>query len=310
MSEFTNSRLKKNAQIAEALSNLNKKDLYSWRNFGNNYRSNGRLAHSSSNNNLKQLVSPSFPTGPPLKLKSLDSNSNLTRVDSLKDLQKDYQRTKIVTSEINDNIRLKKLDRNQEDLKSNKRTEFLNSFNKNQVDDKNFALNVDRPYLNSARNDYIKKFRDRDSNTESIINDLMKKDSMHITEIDLSQLGLESIINVEKFKFLKILDLSCNKIKNLEYLNFKNLNELRLFANQIEKIGNLDQLKELQSLELQSNRIKKLDNCLSQLKKLEFLRLDQNNLDSIKSSELSSCSNLIYLNVSFNSLETISVILN
>ena len=36
------------------------------------------------------------------------------------------------------------------------------------------------------------------------------------------------------------MDLSCNKIRKIENLNFKHLNELRLFANEIEEVENLD----------------------------------------------------------------------
>ncbi|RMZ96557.1 phosphatase 1 regulatory subunit 7-like [Brachionus plicatilis] len=308
MSEFTNLRLKKNAKIAETLSNFSKKDLYSWKNVGSLTRSNARPIQSSSNNNLNQLTSPSFPTAPPSKLKSLDSNFVIKRTNSLKDLQQSNLRAKIIPRANTAKTRLKRLDLNRDqDDNSNKRTEFLTSFNSSQIAEKDLEIISDRPYLNSARGNYIKKF-DRNSNTESVLKDLMKQDCLYMTEIDLSQLNIESIVNVEKFKFLKILDLSCNKIKKIENLNFKSLNELRLYANQIEIIENLEQLIELQSLELQSNRIKKIGNSLSKLKKLEFLRLDQNNLNAIKSSELTFCSNLIYLNVSCNNLESIGFI--
>ena len=66
-------------------------------------------------------------------------------------------------------------------------------------------------------------------------------------------------------------------------------------------------LTELQSLQLQSNEIKKVNKGLSSLKKLEYLRLDQNKLEVITTNEIASCSNLIYLNVSHNKLESISV---
>jgi hypothetical protein len=37
-----------------------------------------------------------------------------------------------------------------------------------------------------------------------------------------------------------MFDLSCNKIRKIENMNFKHLNELRFFANEIEEVENLD----------------------------------------------------------------------
>ncbi|CAF0966306.1 unnamed protein product [Brachionus calyciflorus] len=302
MSEFANLRMKKNAEIAEALSNFNKKDLYSWKP-NNLIRSNVKLTNSPSNSNINNLSSPLFPAPPP-KLKSLDSNLVIKRTTSLKDL--DQKKTNLETRAATGNVKLKKLDfflDKQEKLEKQKfGNEFLTSFkNQNNAD-------LERPYLNSARDGYIKKYN-KNCDIDSVIESIMKKDPLTLTEIDLSQFNLTSIHNLTKFKNLKILDLSCNKLTKLENLNFEKLIELRLFANQIESIEGLDQLKDLQSLQLQSNKIKSLDSkSLNQMKKLEFLRLDQNCIDSIKISDLASCSNLIYLNVSYNNLESLGFV--
>lgn len=66
-------------------------------------------------------------------------------------------------------------------------------------------------------------------------------------------------------------------------------------------------LPELQSLQLQANRIKKVNKGLAHLKKLEYLRLDQNEIELINTGEISSCSNLIYLNLSHNKIESLTV---
>ncbi len=110
----------------------------------------------------------------------------------------------------------------------------------------------------------------------------------------------------------------------------KFLIELRLFANEIEVVENLQKclffklffltnfkstlenfcyfsLPDLQSLQLQSNKIKRLNKGLFFLRKLEYLRLDQNKLVQIEPSEISACSNIIYLNISHNKLESIAV---
>ncbi len=39
-----------------------------------------------------------------------------------------------------------------------------------------------------------------------------------------------------------MIDLSCNKIRKIENMSFKHLNELRLFANEIEEVDNMDKL--------------------------------------------------------------------
>jgi Leucine-rich repeat (LRR) protein len=63
----------------------------------------------------------------------------------------------------------------------------------------------------------------------------------------------------------------------------------------------------LLSLQLQLNRIKKLDRGLYYLKNLQVLRLDKNKLQSISQTEIVSCSNLIYLNISDNNISSITV---
>ncbi len=66
-------------------------------------------------------------------------------------------------------------------------------------------------------------------------------------------------------------------------------------------------LTDLQSLQLQANQIKKLNKGLSALRKLEYLRLDQNSLHSISSHEIACCPNLIYLNISQNTIDSLTV---
>ena len=78
-------------------------------------------------------------------------------------------------------------------------------------------------------------------------------------------------------------------------------------ANKISNVDNLDGLPDLQSLQLQANNIKKLNKGISCLRKLEYLRLDHNELESISHQEISPCLNLIYLNVSQNKLDNLNV---
>jgi hypothetical protein len=79
-------RLKKNAQIQEAMSTL-RKDLYDWKTAINVLKPNREPSSTSLKSTSSGRTTPSFPQLPP-KLKSLDSNSLVNKSNSLKDLTK------------------------------------------------------------------------------------------------------------------------------------------------------------------------------------------------------------------------------
>ncbi|CAF4444875.1 unnamed protein product, partial [Adineta steineri] len=86
-----------------------------------------------------------------------------------------------------------------------------------------------------------------------------------------------------------------------------NLRELKLYGNKIEQIENLDCLTQLQTLQLQYNDIEKIGFGLVYLTRLQLLRIDSNNLTSIRSEEISKLSQLKILDVSDCSIENLDV---
>jgi len=114
------------------------------------------------------------------------------------------------------------------------------------------------------------------------------------------------------------LNLSFNRIEDIEGLRVPKLRELRLEYNQIGTMENLSNLRNLQRLDLSGNRIKKIkldhfgdlkslalgDNLiesisgLSGVPALEDLDLKKNPLTEIRPTDLAMCKNLYDLNLS------------
>ncbi|XP_033118984.1 uncharacterized protein LOC117118494 [Anneissia japonica] len=128
-----------------------------------------------------------------------------------------------------------------------------------------------------------------------------------VYDINLHASSIKKIHNLEKFRKLKILDLSCNAIECIENLSCNtNLKELKLYGNQITEIKNLEKLTELCSLQLQFNRLKSIEKGLLFAKKLKCLRIDNNQLTKLDAREIAPCSQLTNLDVSCNKLDNLS----
>ncbi|RUS87393.1 hypothetical protein EGW08_004847 [Elysia chlorotica] len=128
-----------------------------------------------------------------------------------------------------------------------------------------------------------------------------------VYDVDLHGEGLTSAPDLEKFRKLRVLNLSGNHIKNITGLDFNwDLRELKLYDNEIASIEGLTNLKELSHLQLQHNQISKIGRGLGSLKKLQTLRLDNNKLTKIETPELLSCSHITTLDLSSNRLETLA----
>uniref|UniRef100_A0A1I8GCT5 LRRcap domain-containing protein n=1 Tax=Macrostomum lignano TaxID=282301 RepID=A0A1I8GCT5_9PLAT len=113
----------------------------------------------------------------------------------------------------------------------------------------------------------------------------------------------------ELFKRLKILDLSSNSISEISNLfDNKELKELKLYDNMITSICLLESQKDLSSLQLQYNQIAKIGSGLAPLKKLNSLKLNNNELRTMEVKELAPMSQLTFLDVSFNQLKDISAV--
>jgi hypothetical protein len=107
----------------------------------------------------------------------------------------------------------------------------------------------------------------------------------HVTELDLSYLGLENIHpNIFKLGRLEYLGLSGNKIleipKSINKMKF--LSHLVLNENNISKIPiELCKLKNLKILNLSKNKITRIPQCIDKLESLERFIIRNNNLTSI-----------------------------
>ena len=100
-------------------------------------------------------------------------------------------------------------------------------------------------------------------------------------EIDLSERGIVTIINVNRFTELLELSLCSNKIFEITGLeNLVHLQSLRLHYNRINYINGLENLKELRELYLPGNRIKRISG-INHLGNLHILNLDNNQINKI-----------------------------
>ncbi|XP_071107600.1 protein phosphatase 1 regulatory subunit 7-like [Haliotis cracherodii] len=144
---------------------------------------------------------------------------------------------------------------------------------------------------------------------EEILEQCQERDYNRVYEINLHGEGLTHVADLEKFRKVRVLDLSCNHIRRIDNLEFnQDLRELKLYGNQISVIENLDNLKELCSLQLQHNKIRSIGRGLSCLKKLRTLRLDSNNLLRLETSDLVACVQITVLDLSSNMLDNLSAL--
>ncbi|XP_063962093.1 protein phosphatase 1 regulatory subunit 7-like [Lytechinus pictus] len=130
-----------------------------------------------------------------------------------------------------------------------------------------------------------------------------------VYDIDLHGANIGTIKNLDMFINLRVLDLSCNCIRNIENLaNNKDLRDLKLYDNRISAIANIERLQELCSLQLQHNKIRTIGKGLALSRKLKVLRIDSNYLGKIEARELAACSQLTYLDISSNKLDSLAAL--
>lgn len=145
--------------------------------------------------------------------------------------------------------------------------------------------------------------------SQEVLQQNFETDHNKIYEICMHAAELTTIGNLEKFKKLRVLDLSCNYIMKIENLDQnKDLRQLKLYDNKIKTIENLQELKELCILQLQHNKIKQIGKGLNALKKLKILRLDCNQILKLEASDLSSCIQLTTIDISNNMIDNLSAL--
>lgn len=146
---------------------------------------------------------------------------------------------------------------------------------------------------------------------QEILDRCQENDCGSVYEINLNGQALEQVPNLKEFRKLKILDLGCNKIKQLSPYDLEtncDLRELKLYANEVTEISGLDRCKELNNLLLQHNKIKCIGKGLQHVRKLKVLRLDNNRLSKIDYREIGCCSQLTVLDISCNNITDVSAL--
>ena len=133
--------------------------------------------------------------------------------------------------------------------------------------------------------------------------DYLIRDS-HVVSLKIRNRNLTRI--PEKIRYLthlQALDLACNQISEIEYLeHLSQLQSLELWNNRIKQINGLDRLSRLWRLNLSSNNIKKIEG-LDRLLRLEVLDLSQNKISKIKG--LGNLIELKRLNLADNNINKI-----
>nr|XP_054763599.1 protein phosphatase 1 regulatory subunit 7-like [Lytechinus pictus] len=115
-----------------------------------------------------------------------------------------------------------------------------------------------------------------------------------VYDIDLHGAYIGTIKNLDMFINLRVLDLSCNCIRNIENLaNNKDLRDLKLYDNRISAIANIERT---------------IGKGLALSRKLKVLRIDSNYLGKIEARELAACSQLTYLDISSNKLDSLAAL--
>lgn len=146
---------------------------------------------------------------------------------------------------------------------------------------------------------------------QEILDRCKESDCRQVFEINLNGQALEQVPNLKEFPKLKILDLGCNKLKQVFPTDLEkncDLRELKLYANAITEISGLDRCTELNNLVLQHNKIKCIGKGLQHVRKLKVLRLDNNHLSKIGYREIGCCSQLTVLDISCNNITDVSAL--
>lgn len=127
-----------------------------------------------------------------------------------------------------------------------------------------------------------------------------------LTELNLTNCGLSSIIDLSGAPALKVLNLSNNTIRNLEVLTtIPTLEELNLEHNAVSGLQALASLTNLTKLNLAHNSISDLS-PLASCQNITWLHAGNNNIDTV--SAVDQMPALRYLSLSYNNISDISLL--
>jgi len=135
-------------------------------------------------------------------------------------------------------------------------------------------------------------------------------DYSYVTNINISDCGLESLseLKLERFINLKELDCSYNKLKNLDDLYYcTSLRTLDCDGNELENLNGLINCTSLRKLYCALGRLKNLDG-LSNCTSLKLLSCTLNQISNLNG--LSNCTSLKTLACNLNKIENLDGIAN
>ncbi|CAL6094306.1 Conserved_hypothetical protein [Hexamita inflata] len=128
-----------------------------------------------------------------------------------------------------------------------------------------------------------------------------------LTELNLGQnlLTDDSLEFIGNMKNLKILDLSLNKLENVDKLKtLTNLKSLDLNQNFIKTIDGLETLIELENLDISYNQVTQI-NQLDNMVNIKILNISHNKISTIMS--LQNMTAIVYLDISFNLILSVEI---
>jgi Leucine-rich repeat (LRR) protein len=135
-----------------------------------------------------------------------------------------------------------------------------------------------------------------------------KKKYVHDSKTEkviLSHTDIISVLSINHFTHLKVLNLSNNKITDMNdtLINLTTLTELNLSKNLLTKVNGLSYLKQLKKLNLSDNLIKNIPFMYNMLN-LEKINLSDNNIECIEN--MHNLRNVKKLNLSYNKIVRLS----
>ncbi|KAF5395859.1 hypothetical protein PHET_11629, partial [Paragonimus heterotremus] len=111
------------------------------------------------------------------------------------------------------------------------------------------------------------------------------------------------------FVSLKHLDISCNKLKRLDFISScTTITTLLVYDNELEHLNDIERLFNLSTLHAQYNRIPEVDKCFTKLTNITDLRLDANRITQIPEDAFLKCTRLTNLDLSYNLLESVEFV--
>ncbi|CAL6088247.1 Leucine_rich repeats-containing protein [Hexamita inflata] len=132
-------------------------------------------------------------------------------------------------------------------------------------------------------------------------------EKMHLRELNL---GLNALTDdcleiIQQMKELMYLDLSMNRLENIEKLSeLKQLKSLDLNQNRIKQVDCLQQLIELENLDISFNQVSQIAK-LENLVNIKVLNVSHNKINTIQC--LAKMKNIVSLDISFNSIISVEI---